>query len=309
MGDGRSSLYNLVVMDEPRVSIILTTYNRSDMLSAALKSVDRQLFSAWELIVCDDGSTDDTPQLIQHFQEEIPLQYLRLPHSGHPEKSRNAGMAKAQGQYIAFLDDDDFWLPIYLALMVGRLDQQPEVGLVYCDLRFRYPDGHLSQPRLTQQEKKGHRLRNQLASGLALYPSILVFRRRLLADIGMIDENPDTHGDLAFLLRMAWATEAGCVSEPLVFIRRSPAGLSTRRNRQHFRNAITALTTFMSQNNLDLGHRLRFHRTLARHHTHLALIFQAEGHWEKARQYLIRSIRLNPLQRQAWIALARSGRK
>jgi len=98
------------------VSVIVPTYNRRETIQAAIASVQRQTFADWELIVVDDGSTDDTADLIEGSDPRIVL--IRQKNQG-VNGARNNGMLRARGQYIAFLDSDDEWLPHHLELSVA----------------------------------------------------------------------------------------------------------------------------------------------------------------------------------------------
>lgn len=119
----------------PKVSIILPTYNRADTLPRALRSVQAQDFQDWELLVVDDGSTDQTPQLLNEWQPIFGarLRVLRQRNQG-VTRARNAALAHCQGDYLAFLDSDDEWLPQHLALCVSFLDAHPAAQLVGCAL-------------------------------------------------------------------------------------------------------------------------------------------------------------------------------
>src|SRR5262249_53633735 len=98
------------------VSVILPTYNRRETIRAAIASVQRQTFVDWELIVVDDGSTDDTVELIQGCDPRLVL--VRQENRGVND-ARNTALLRARGRYIAFLDSDDEWLPHHLELSVA----------------------------------------------------------------------------------------------------------------------------------------------------------------------------------------------
>src|SRR5687767_15541045 len=97
-------------MDSIKLSVIIPTYNRSQYLKAAIDSVLDQdgVSFKYEVVVVDDGSTDNTLQLLESYGDKI--KYLKLTHSGKPAVVRNAGLAKAQGELIAFQDSDDLWI-------------------------------------------------------------------------------------------------------------------------------------------------------------------------------------------------------
>jgi glycosyltransferase involved in cell wall biosynthesis len=114
------------------VSVILPTFNRSRFLPAAFAAIHAQQMTSWELIVVDDGSTDDTPVVVAALPRSMtqPVQYLRQDNQG-AYGARNTGLQAAQGEYIAFYDSDDLWLPHHLSACVSALEAQPDVDWVY----------------------------------------------------------------------------------------------------------------------------------------------------------------------------------
>ena len=93
----------------PLVSIIIPTYNRSEIVPETLDSVAAQTMQNFEVIVCDDGSTDDMESIVKNYDKRFRI--LRLQHKGLPAIARNAGIISARGQFLAFLDSDDVWMP------------------------------------------------------------------------------------------------------------------------------------------------------------------------------------------------------
>src|SRR3989338_5782229 len=115
----------------PVVSIIIPTYNRAAMLCEAIESVLAQTFTDWELIVVDDGSTDQTPEVLaQYVTSDARIRVLCQANQRHPA-ARNAAIAISQSRYVAFLDDDDLWLPEKLALQVRYMEAPSQPGLSY----------------------------------------------------------------------------------------------------------------------------------------------------------------------------------
>jgi glycosyltransferase involved in cell wall biosynthesis len=112
----------------PKVSVIIPTYNREKYIVDTINSVLNQTFSDYEIIVVDDGSTDGTERVIR---EQFPdkISYLSKPNGG-PASARNMGMRIATGEYIAFLDSDDLWLPEKLEIQIRYMDSNPKCGLI-----------------------------------------------------------------------------------------------------------------------------------------------------------------------------------
>lgn len=127
----------------PKVSIILPTYNRADTICRAIKSVLSQTFEDWELIVVDDGSTDDTAVLLAPIEDSRMI-LIRQENRGFTE-ARNAGIRASTGNYIAFLDSDDEFLPHHLELCVAFLESFPEEHFVSTELLENLGEGRLVQ--------------------------------------------------------------------------------------------------------------------------------------------------------------------
>ena len=117
--------------DTPRISVCIPTFNRGHFLPAALESVFGQTRRDWEIVVCDDGSSDDSASVVQSFRGEARLRYIRHERNLGVSAARNSCLRAARGDYIAWLDSDDVYLPEMLEVQAGVLDQRPEVGLVH----------------------------------------------------------------------------------------------------------------------------------------------------------------------------------
>jgi hypothetical protein len=122
-----------VLEKTPLVSVILPTHNRSNLLRRAVDSVCAQIYPQWEIVIVDDGSTDDTPVVVEQLHKRLGedhLRILRIAHSGVCA-ARNHGLAEARGELIAYLDDDNFMHPLWLKAVVWGFLQRPDVDVVY----------------------------------------------------------------------------------------------------------------------------------------------------------------------------------
>ena len=246
----------------PRVSVIITTFNRSALLVEALHSVLAQSFQDYEVIVVDDGSTDDTPARIAAFAGHV--RYLPLQHSGRLGHLRNAGVLAAQGDYVAFLDDDDLWHPAKLERQVSVLDGNASTGLVYTDARLLLPDGSLSEPVLLTHQKQADDLFDHLIVSCFIHPSTVLVRRSLLQQLGLFDTGLTTQEDYDCWLRATRLAGTACVPEPLVFVRRHPASHSQQSDIVNYHNAILVLQRALRTSPRTLQRQLRSRMTLAR---------------------------------------------
>src|SRR5688572_30016415 len=118
-------------MERPEVSVILPVYDRPEYLGVAIASVLGQTFAGWELVVVDDGSGDVATLAILDALRDPRMRIVRQEHTGSPAATRNAGIAEAQGTFLAFLDSDDVWLPDKLAVQLAAMQAQPALGWSY----------------------------------------------------------------------------------------------------------------------------------------------------------------------------------
>lgn len=119
----------------PLVSVIIIFFNAEPFLDEAIRSVLRQDYPNWELLLVDDGSSDGSSRIALNLVDHAPQQVRYLEHSAHANRgmsaSRNLGIQHARGEYIAFLDSDDVWLPNKLSEQVALLEAHPNVGMTY----------------------------------------------------------------------------------------------------------------------------------------------------------------------------------
>ena len=117
-----------VVSKAPAVSILMPNRNMSPWIDQAINSVRTQTFEDWQLIVIDDGSSDDSPQQVaRHCAEDPRIHLIQLPHSLGPRQARNHGTRVVQGRYVTFLDSDDYWLPHKLERQITMMRQRKAV--------------------------------------------------------------------------------------------------------------------------------------------------------------------------------------
>src|SRR3989338_9455199 len=116
---------------EPFFSIIMPTYNRANLIKRAIKSVIRQEFKDWELIIVDDGSVDNTQDVLQHIVKNNPkINIIETKHNGYV-KARNAGIKAARGKYVTFIDSDDEYRPNHLLTRYLYIKKNPKVDAIH----------------------------------------------------------------------------------------------------------------------------------------------------------------------------------
>ena len=214
------------------VSVIIPTFNRYPLLRLAVDSVLKQTHRDIEIIVIDDGSTDDTPAL---FAQQFPsVHYVKIDHSGLPAVARNVGIRLAKGEFVAFLDSDDQWLPNKLSKQVEPLQRNPDIGLACSNAFVMYDDrDELSRPYLPNaQGTAAHTLETLLDDNFVI-TSTAVVRRSLFDQVGLFEEAAALQfgEDYDLWLRIAAMSEILYIPDPLAVYRDIPshsirAGLS-----------------------------------------------------------------------------------
>jgi glycosyltransferase involved in cell wall biosynthesis len=191
----------------PLVSIIIPTYNRLDDLKRALQSVYDQTFDNWELLVVDNHSTDNTDSLIKSFNDP-KIRLFKIQNEGVIAASRNLGLEHALGEYIAFLDSDDWWRPQKLEVSMKYLERGADV--VYHDLFITVK----SDQRFNWRRSRGRELKSPvfcdlIKNGNPMPNSSVVARKKILNAIKGLSEDKDMVGseDYDAWLRIAQISE------------------------------------------------------------------------------------------------------
>jgi glycosyltransferase involved in cell wall biosynthesis len=172
------------------------------VISRAIKSVLNQTYQDFELIIIDDGSTDNTEELIGGFSTE-KIRYVRRGEKRGVCAARNAGLRVAGGTYIAFQDSDDEWMPSKLERQITALETAPpSVGIVYCGIVLITP-GRKRYIRCFEYRNKNHNVFSNIAGRFFVTTPALVIRRQCFETAGWFDESFPVNEDLELFLRMS----------------------------------------------------------------------------------------------------------
>lgn len=183
----------------PEVSVTIPTYNRSSLVREAIESVLSQTFNDLEVVVVDDGSTDDTRSVVKAI-DDARVKYYYKNNDGCAS-ARNLGIAKCTGEYISFLDSDDLWPKNFLDVMLNHLESKPEYGCVYCPITLVYPDGRKKESYRVEQCKSGQ-LTKDLFKTNFIWLQATVFRKSVLEGF-TFDESMRNAADTDALLRLS----------------------------------------------------------------------------------------------------------
>jgi glycosyltransferase involved in cell wall biosynthesis len=212
----------------PKVSVIVPAYNIASYLADTLMSVETQSFRDFEVLVVDDGSTDDTAKIVKTFCQRDDRFQLLQKENGGLSSARNYGMNHARGQYIALLDGDDLYKPDKLANHVARLDRNLSVGVVYSASAAIRDDGGSTFVSLSGRPISNNLLFSLLCKNFIGHGSNAVFRRSIVEEVGGFDETLPSSEDIDYWLRIASTGKWQFDREPQILCcyRVRPSGLS-----------------------------------------------------------------------------------
>ena len=203
---------------DPLISVIVVTYNRAHFLKDALDSIQRQTFRDYEIILVDDGSTDNTKEIAEKYEE---IRYIYQEHGGI-SKARNTGVKAARGQWIAFLDSDDLWKEEKLQKQVDYITVHPDCRIVYtrCSNFTDIPEDKL-------EERQKILLQTNIKWCL---PSALI-DAKLFDEIGMFDEKMPYSEDTDWIFRLKFykVSMDHCLDEILYLRRVHGSNISNAR--------------------------------------------------------------------------------
>ncbi len=282
------------------VSVIIPTYNRASVLPRAVQSVLNQTFQDFEIVIVDDGSTDETRDVIESFTDRR-IESIHFSNNKGANAARNAGIQAANGEYIAFLDADDEWRPQKLKRQRNVFkDASKSIGLVYTGIVRKGTDDEIISRSCPEREGK---VLAPLLKGnfIGTFSSVMV-KSEVTDEIRLNEELPSWQ-DWDFYLEVAKDWEVLPVSEPLVvkysarkdriskcFEQKQKISYPILKNKIR---ALSAKSTHISTQQAEAA--LAFH---------LGYNALTNEYYSEARQYFSYALRRNPFQGRTWIYLA-----
>lgn len=217
----------------PKVDVIIPAYNAARYLPTAIESVMAQTFEDWQIVVVDDGSTDNTAEVVAPFLERLgpKIKYIKQPNAG-VSAARNTAIRNSSSELLAMLDADDVWVSNRLSESLGCFEGRPQVGLSYGFNTTIDLEGRIINTYDQRQENAEGRIAPYLYMRRVDLPCCTVtLRRKCIDEVGMFDETLRITEDRDLWLRIALRYEVALVPKVIAHYRTSPDSLTTNSER------------------------------------------------------------------------------
>lgn len=284
----------------PLVSVVVPSYNRPAALLDSLTSIERQTYSNVEVVVVDDASERAVNEVVDENSFSYPITVIRHEENRGASTARNTGIDRSNGEFVAFLDDDDIWEPRKIEKQIDRLrEASDDVGVVYTGMRFVSEDGNSLRTHVEKVE--GDVTKELLKRNLVGSFSTVMVRSEAIDDIGTLDQQFPCWQDIEWYIRLSIHWKFVSVPEPLVRMRQH-GGEHISDDFDTIRN--TALSLFVEKYRpLARSYGWRFEREFFGWIEFRIGAYNAlrTGHYAAARYHLFRAVKWYPLEWQFWM--------
>jgi len=211
--------------EEPLVSIIINCFNGEKYLRHAIESIISQTYKNWEIIFWDNRSNDKSAKIFKEYKDDRLKYYLASSHIEILYKARNLALEKANGEFVAFLDVDDWWLPEKLEKQIP-LFNDPDVGMVYGNLWLFFEKKN--KKRIYKKKKlPTGKILNKLLNDYAIGSPTYVIRKKSLESLEFyFNDNFHIIGDFDINIRLSVNWKIDCIQSPIAFVRRHDKNIS-----------------------------------------------------------------------------------
>jgi glycosyltransferase involved in cell wall biosynthesis len=197
----------------PQVSVIIPAYNRAKILPRAINSILSQTFQDFEIIVVDDCSKDNTDEVVRQY-DDPRIRYTKHIQNKGGSAARNTGIKEARGEFIAFLDSDDEWLPNKLDKQINRFNQiNGDCGLIYTYLEIVDREGNFLKNHCVDSD--GEVLKDLLVANFIASTSSIIVKKKYMDQIGGFDTEMKSCQDWDLYIRLSQVCQIFCIPEPL----------------------------------------------------------------------------------------------
>ena len=217
--------------NEPLISIIMNCYNGEKYLKQAINSILQQTYKNWEVIFWDNQSNDESAKIFKDYKDERLKYFLANSHTEVLYKAKNFALKKANGEYIAFLDTDDWWLPEKLEKQIP-LFRDPEVGLVYGNA-WIFLDKQNKKKIYKKKKLPTGKILNELLNDYVISSPTYVIRKKSLEKLEyFFNDNFHIIGDFDINIRLAAKFKIDCIQSPVAYYRKHNTNVSLLNKKQ-----------------------------------------------------------------------------
>lgn len=280
----------------PAVSVVIPTYQRAERVLEALDSVFAQTLEDFDVLLVDDGSTDDTQVAVRARYADEPRLRVLAKSNGGAASARNHGLENARGRYIAFLDSDDLYEPEYLASQIERLEATPSAGVVVCDARYEGAWPHEGGTVFGRSSFRPPVNLDAILDGAWVLPSSLLYRRADAPDV-RYDETFRVVEDVEFLARLYDRGLEGVLNRHVLTRYRKLGDQATDDDLRIQEGMLRVLERYADRSGHPRRHAVQRARRTAR-------VLIAQDRWAEARPYLKTWLRGRPGWRPLRLLLA-----
>ncbi len=281
-----------MIYKSPAVSVIIPTYNRACSIRRSVQSVLNQTFNDFEVIIIDDGSTDDTKKVLKNFYDKR-IRYFGFKYNRGAAIARNIGIKFANGYFISFQDSDDEWLPRKLEKQINIFKEvPPNVGVVYSGFWKVKGGKKIYIPRSSVVEREGD-IHNELLKENFITLQAVVIRKECFCRAGLFDESLKRFSDWELLIRISKYYKFKYIKEPLVKVFYTPSSISSD------------IEAYIKANEIIIN---RYYPEMKSYKKALAKRYYMMGHYlykkgkvKKGRKYFLVSIKTYPLHVKSYI--------
>ena len=266
-------------MKKPKVSVVIPTYNREKTLPRAVESVINQTYTNWELIIVDDASKDNTEKLVKKYLSE-KIKYFKNPENKQKSYSRNYGIKQARGEFIAFLDSDDEWLPEKLEEQINVVGDEYD-GCFTGAYKFEIDKKVARTPKI-QDSLMIDVLKNNISISIG---STGFVRKTLLDKVGGFREDMTVNEDIELVVKLAGIGEFVVLDKPLINI----YDIDKPRDASRVLEAKEKVLKYRKEQIEELPSIIQ--KTIyARQYISVARAYAVEGNFEKSMKYVKKSL-------------------
>ena len=280
-------------MNQPLVSVIIPAYNKADYTRRVVESVLAQTYQPLEIIVVDDGSTDQTPQVMALFKEKI--RYIKKANGGACS-ARNEGIREAKGKFLAFLDCDDLYDSRKIELSVAYLQANPSRGFVHTAAEFIDANDHVVGQYDHPKSHRGSVTSKGLLLGNHICNSTVVVRREILDQSGLFDESIFTPGDWDMWIRLSLVSPGGYIPKTLTKYRVIDNYVFNRLE-QAAQEELYVIEKYFSKN--PVGFLLR-RRILSNYYLRFSFCYFIKDQYSQFWQNLMTALEQYPFNLKIW---------